>query len=84
MVSNGLEKLKQDLVETQREVADLGGLKTQIVSLARPLEKMEATLKDLSGVVESVEEEVGKGKKERCGRWSFIESFIVCLHGIFN
>merc|ERR1719264_1957293 len=55
-----IDKLQQDLIQTQHEVSDLSGLKAQIVSLANPLEKMEVALKHLSGVVELVEDEVRK------------------------
>merc|ERR1719234_1085010 len=58
-------RLQQDLIQTQREVTDLRGLKAQIVSLANPLEKMEGTLKHLGGVVQLVEEEVVRGKEGR-------------------
>ena len=59
------EKVKQDLLQTQLEVRDLSGLKDQIVSLSNPLEKMEVALKNLSGVVELVEDDVRKGKEGR-------------------
>merc|ERR1711874_215799 len=58
------EKLKQDLAQTQHEVADLRSLKGQIVSLENPVEKMEGALKHLSGAVERVEEEEKKGREE--------------------
>merc|ERR1719295_2254705 len=60
-----LDKLQQDLIQTQHEVTDLRGLKAQIVSLANPLEKMEVALKHLGGVVELVEDEVKRGKEGR-------------------
>merc|ERR1719295_824134 len=60
-----LDKLKQNLIQIQHEVTDLKGLKSQIVSLANPLEKMEVALKHLGGVVELVEDEVKRGKEGR-------------------
>merc|ERR1711974_270123 len=60
-----IDKLQQDLIQTQHEVTDLKGLKAQIVSLANPLEKMEVALKHLGGVLELVEEEVRRGKEGR-------------------